>query len=63
MVVIFRIMTSLYMFFKILKTKYIDATAGTDGLGGGGGGGQGQNANVGFKGGAGIVIVRFASFI
>jgi hypothetical protein len=51
------------MFFKILKTKYIDATAGTDGLGGGGGGGQGQNANVGFKGGAGIVIVRFASFI
>jgi hypothetical protein len=46
------------------SSTYTPATAGTDGLGGGGGGGgQGANANVGFKGGAGIVIVRFPSFI
>ena len=47
----------------IPASTYTPATAGTDGLGGGGGGGgQGSSANIGFKGGAGVVIVRFASY-
>lgn len=48
----------------IPASTYTPATAGLDGRGGGGGGGgQGATANVGFKGGAGVVVVRFASFI
>ena len=41
---------------------YTPGTAGTDGLGGGGGGGGAGTNQIGFKGGAGVVIVRFPSY-
>jgi hypothetical protein len=41
------------------KTNNKSGSNGTDGLGGGGGGGEGVAQTIGYRGGSGVVIIRF----